>query len=244
MFERVKSTVKAITAKAATRDPFEIQRLLFQDRDQPIIFDVGAYIGEITRTYRSVLPRAIIYSFEPSPDSFNQLRRLSHEPGIKTYQLAVSDEVGKTTFHVNADPSCNSFFPRPKNGRYYAPQAQMVDSLAVETTSIDHFCSTEGIRRIEILKLDVEGAELNVLRGADHTLSQEAIDLIYTEALFVSLYDGGCLFYELSGLLGGYGYTLLNLYNLKSAKNGQLRWGNAIFLSPRMRASFERTSLP
>jgi hypothetical protein len=57
--------------------------------------------------------------------------------------------------------------------------------------------------------------------------------------MFVSHYEGGCMFHELTTFLEQYSYTLFNLYNLKRAKNGQLRWGNAIFLSPQVRARID-----
>ena len=48
------------------------------------------------------------------------------------------------------------------------------------------------------------------------------------------------MFHELSAFLSKYDYTLLNFYNLKRSKSGQLRWGNAIFLSPQIRRKFEQ----
>ena len=83
---------------------------------------------------------------------------------------------------------------------------------------------------------------MKALSGARQKLSEGAIGLIYTEVMFVPHYDGGCMFYELSDFLSEYGYTIFNLYNLKWAKNGQLRWGNAIFLSPKIRAKIRSSN--
>jgi len=98
----------------------------------------------------------------------------------------------------------------------------------------------EKISYIDILKVDVEGAEIKVFTGAVGKLSSHNIGLIYAEVTFVPHYEGGCLFHELSTFLSKYSYTLLNLYNLKISKSGQLRWGNAIFLSPQLRREFEQ----
>ncbi|MFC1635037.1 FkbM family methyltransferase [Planctomycetota bacterium] len=219
---------------------FSAQRHFFDKDNAPIIFDVGAYIGEVTRTYREIFPQAKLYCFEPFPGSFRELEKQSVDPLAKLYQVAISDQIGKTTLNVNADLSCNSIFPRPQNEpAYYSAHAQNVDQIEVDTTTIDSFCKRENIERIDILKLDVEGAEIKALRGAHNTLSNHAVTLIYTEIMFIPHYEGGCLFHELAGLLKQYGYTLFNLYNLKRAKNGQLRWGNAIFLSPQAKAITE-----
>ena len=131
-------------------------------------------------------------------------------------------------------------FPRPTTGvKYYSESSKNVGQIEVETQTLDTFCETKGIADIDILKLDVEGAELNVLKGATRKLTEKRIRLILAEVMFVAHYDGGCLFQEVSHFLSRYHYKLYNLYNLKRARNGQLRWGNAIFLNPQMKARIE-----
>jgi FkbM family methyltransferase len=227
------------------KNAFSAQRLFFDSDSAPIIFDVGAYIGEVAKTYRETFPCARLYCFEPFPGSFRELETLSADPLVRLYQVAISDQVGRITLNVNADLSCNSIFRRPRKGSaYYHSQAQSVDQIEVDTTTIDSLCNKENIERIDILKLDVEGAEIKALKGAHNKLSEHAVILIYTEVMFISHYEGGCLFHELTGLLEQYDYTLFNLYNLKRAKNGQLRWANAIFLSPQARAIAESGHIP
>lgn len=205
-----------------------------------MIFNVGAYIGDVTKMYRDTFPHAMIHYFEPFSDSFRELKKLSSDKLTKLHQLAISDRLGKSSFYLNADPTCNSFYPRPKNGvKYYAEKNEIISKIEVETTTIDHFCEADNISRIDILKLDLEGAEIKALHGECGKLAKYAISLIYTEIIFISHYDGGCMFHELSSFLEQHKYTLFNLYNLKRAKNGQLRWGNAIFLSPQLRAKIK-----
>lgn len=190
---------------------FGTQCLLFDGDSTPIIFDVGAYIGEVARIYRRIFPRAKLYCFEPFPGSFRELETLSSDPWIKCYPMAMSDQIGKITLNVNADLSCNSIFSRPHNKpAYYAAHAQNVDHIEVETTTIDSFCNKENIERIDILKLDVEGAEAKALQGAHKQLSKHAVILIYTEVMFIPHYGGGCLFHEVTGLLEKHGYSLFD----------------------------------
>ena len=221
-------------------EPFEIQKRLMSQDSELVIFDVGAYVGDVAATYKKMFPQSTIHCFEPFPDSFQKLKSLCRDASIKAYQIAFSDEKGKTTFHTNMDLSCNSLLP-PTEGEFKCYSAKSIKDgeIQVETDTIDNFCANVGISGIDILKLDVEGAEVKALEGASRMLSNQAIGLIYSEVMFIPHYTGGCLFHELTGFLYNYGYTLLNFYHLKSAKNGQLRWGNAIFLSPEIRAGIK-----
>ncbi len=229
-------------AKSAlnSEDSFLAQKALFKGEKKIVVFDVGAYIGDVTAVYTKTFPSATVYCFEPFPDSFQELNSLAKQGSIKPYQIAFSDQNGKAMFQVNTDRSCNSMFPRPSTGaKYYSNNSQNVGQIEVETQILDTFCDSENIPDIDILKLDVEGSELKVLSGATEKLKEKRIRLIYTEVMFVPHYEGGCLFCDVSDFLSRYDYTLFNLYNLKRARNGQIRWGNAIFLSPQMKTQVE-----
>ena len=230
--------------KAVKRNkPFEVQKRLLGGAADLVIFDVGAYVGEVAATYKRVFPQSTIYCFEPFPDSFHKLNRLCRDASIKAHQIAFSDKEGKTTFHINVDLSCNSLLPPTESDfKCYSAKSIKDGEIQVETNTLDNFCASAKISCIDILKLDVEGAEVKVLEGASRMLSKQAIKLIYSEVMFIPHYDGGCMFHELTAFLNRHGYTLFNLYHLKSAGNGQLRWGNAIFLSPGIRAGIKKPS--
>jgi len=86
-----------------------------------------------------------------------------------------------------------------------------------------------------LLKFDIQGGELDALYGAKNILTSNKPLLIYTEIMFVSLYENNPLFYQIWDFLLNYGYSLFNIYDLHTAKNGQLKYGNAIFVSDILR---------
>lgn len=215
------------------RDAFHDQQMLLSGTQVQTIFDIGANIGQTTAKYSSLFPESTIYSFEPLPESFQKLhRRFKGNNLVKPIQLAVSDKVGKRKFYVNQDSGTDSLLPTVDEvGYWVAPNIiKNIATIEVPVTTIDDFCRQVSINEIQILKMDIQGGELMALEGATEKLSQGFISLIYTEILFVPIYEGEALFYEICNFLSGYGYTLFNMYNFYYAKNGQVKWGDAIFI--------------
>ena len=127
--------------KAVKRNkPFEVQKRLLSGAADLVIFDVGAYVGEVTATYKRLFPQSTIYCFEPFPDSYNKLNQLYRDTSIKAHQIAFSDKEGKTTFHTNVDLSCNSLLP-PTEGDFKCYSAKSIKDgeIQVETNTLDNF---------------------------------------------------------------------------------------------------------
>lgn len=221
-------------------DAFEAQRAMLKvlgRGESPTILDVGANRGQTATRYRSVFPNADIVCFEPFPESMEILQQThADDHKVRTVPLAVGRESGTATFHVNQTSGTNSLFPRPSSSRrYYETKSAPVTTIEVRVTTLDSFLSEQNLTSIDILKFDIQGGELNALRGAQSTLESGGFALIYTEAFFVPHYEGAPLFHEISSFLNDFGYTLFDLYDLKKARNGQLRFCDALFVSSQVR---------
>ncbi len=220
-------------------DPFTAQKELLKDYTQPepIIFDVGASIGNTVRAYLKLSPPAIIYCFEPYPASIAKLKnRFSSKKQVRIVPYAVAEKSGEKIFYVNHFEPTNSLLPRPdESRRYYPRHAGPKNTITVRTLSLDDFAKDSGIEYVDVLKLDVQGGELMALQGSEKLLQARAIGLIYSEIIFIAHYKGGPLFHHLCSFLDSYDYSLFNIYGLKTAANGQLRFGNAIFVSSDLR---------
>jgi FkbM family methyltransferase len=220
-------------------DPWQVQARLLRRVDEPVIFDVGANVGQTFQNYLRVLPNALIHSFEPFPDSYRTLaEKAAGHPTVKTHQVAVADKVGNRVFHTNPEfHTRNSLLARPagEGRRYHRSFAELTKDITVRVETLDDYCASEGIDHIDILKLDVQGAETLALRGAENLLTQQRIDAVYTEILFAAHYEDQATFDEQRSVMDSTGYSLFNLYELRIATNGQLRYANALFVSDNLR---------
>lgn len=219
----------------------EQEKLLKLSRTQaPVIFDVGAHYGATVAQYRALFPKSRIYAFEPYPESFEMLRRrTAGDASVHRVNSAVADHPGKRTLFVNHRDDTNSLLPRAIGRRYYPLDAGPRGAIEVEAVTLDDFVNQNGVDRIDILKMDIQGGELDALKGASKILAEGRCSVIYTEITFIPHYEQGAMFHELCSFLQKYGYTLYNIFNLTTAKDGQLRQADALFLS----GDFRRTHL-
>jgi FkbM family methyltransferase len=227
-------------------NPFAVQKGLLTRLgiDSPTIFDIGAHRGDTVASYRSMFPNSTIYCFEPFSESFAILKaRFQCDHKIIPLALAVSDKTGRREFFVNHLDATNSLLKRPSAGRRYYPKAAVLkEVIQVPTISLDDFMGQRSIENCELLKIDIQGGELLALEGGQKLLRERRPFLIYLEVMFIPHYEGQPLFHELCTFLNGFGYTLFNVYNLHISDNGQLRYGDALFVSERMRTEVIETA--
>ena len=196
-----------------------------------MIFDAGAHIGETALTYRSLFPFADIYSFEPFPNSFNALKsRLPGDAHFHPQNCALADIQGKEFIHSNKSSATNSLLPTSHKGAdSWGEVVETVGTVSVPVETIDAFCSASKIARLDILKLDVQGAELRALHGAHSMLSNGLVAVVYAEVLIAHTYEGQGTFEDILRLLRECGYSLYDIQNL-SYRNGPLLQLDALFL--------------
>jgi FkbM family methyltransferase len=215
------------------KDALVDQAALINPATIPYIFDIGAHHGETALGYSAHFPSASIYSFEPSTDSYQVLAAAVAHNNIHPFRLALSDQVGKACLYVSQQNAANSLLqPITHSGQLIEPASA---PQMVETTTLDQFCAQQNIQHIDILKMDVQGAELSVLRGAARMLESQKIDVIYTEISFVSFYHQQAQFVDVMAALAPYHFTLYDLYEPVYENTGQLAYVNAIFISEALR---------
>lgn len=223
---------RRIESRFQNVDAFEAQARLLGGRSVSTIFDIGANIGQTARRYRERFPGATLYCFEPFPGAFEQLQRnVGSDANLRALPMAVADAPGTRTFHVNRENFNHSLLGAAPEGTRWA-RIEHVGSIEVPCTSVDTFCAEQRIPEVQILKIDAEGGDLLVLRGATTMLSTRRIGLVFVEALFVPMFAGQAYFHDLCRFLAEFGYRPYDLFDHRYAPSGQLRQCNAIFAVP------------
>ena len=221
-------------------DPFLYQQSILAQRTVTTIFDVGCYRGHTIKKYNRLFPQATIFGFEPNQTSWSFVSdRYSENSQVEVFNLALAEKPGKSTFYTNKLEATSSLFPRPnKSRRYFPKEDRMLSAYKVDVSTIDEVASKHAIERIDILKLDIQGGELNALHGAKKMLESHAIDMIFTEVMFVPHYQDAPLYHEIATFLEGAGYSFVDFLATFHGTNGQLRYGDALFLSPSIRNEY------
>jgi FkbM family methyltransferase len=201
-----------------------------------IIIDVGAHHGHSSAEYLRSFQDASIFALEPDPLNFAKAQDLLAEFGgrARLFNFAASDRDGTARLNRNTHDGTHSLF-EIGDQTYWGGFAQKSGEVEIETVTLDTFASTHGIEHIDILKLDIQGAELLALVGASELLRGNRISLIATEVEFYPLYQSQPLFWDVGSFLQQHGFRFYGLYDCHyHAKNNLvLSWADAIFLAPR-----------
>ena len=215
-----------------TRNAFKDQRILLNNLKNGVIFDVGAHVGDTTELYRKYFSIPSIFCFEPFSESCDYLKkRFINDSNINIVETALGSKDETKPLYVSNFPNLNSL-QRPNERAWGFADKKSVD---VETITLDQFYYENDIKQIDILKLDVQGSELDVLMGSKTILEKGNISLVYVEWQVVPLYENHHKYFKIAEFLAGYEYEFFNLYNINESRSGQIRWADAIYTSKKIR---------
>lgn len=172
----------------ASGEQFLIARILprLMGGDKPVILDVGANIGEVSLALCRAFPAARVWAFEPNPVTFGVLEQRLEGTGVACRRMALGAAAGEATLHCYAGDRTSGHASMYAGvfglyGNYGVRGADQLTTFAIAVTTIDAFCREHEIVHIDFLKIDVEGHELAVLRGASGTLADRRIGAIQFE---------------------------------------------------------------
>lgn len=193
------------------------------------IVDAGAYRGSFTDAFLEVHSPDRVLLVEPTPESAERLRtKYRNRRGIEVAEVTLSGSSGAAEFDINRWSGASSLLPiDPRNRVWFDRDLDVAEKVAVKTVSLPELLDQYGFASVDLLKLDLQGAEGLVLEAAVPALSR--IKVLYVEVFFESLYNGAWLFPDLWRFLTAQQFKLCGLVNIAHGRNGDLLQANAIF---------------
>ena len=202
----------------------DVGRRLVRSRIE-MIFDVGANYGQSAEEFRRWYPTATVHCFEPVAATFEVLRRrVSGMPRLHAHHVGLGESVGEQTIAVSADPLMS---------RIGSTDGQRTERIRVDT--VDEFCRRSGIQRIDYLKIDTEGQDLSVLKGADCLLRDGRAAIVQVEAGMNAQNRFHASADALTAFLRAHDYRLFGVYEQTlewTTADAFLRRSNLVFVSP------------
>jgi FkbM family methyltransferase len=198
------------------------------DLRRELVVDIGANEGNFTSAVLGFAPDARVIAVEPAPAPLARLRaNFAGRPGVTVVGKAVSDHAGSARLHVTGHDH-NSSLHRPREemlALYEDTGWGVVGAVDVETTTLDALVAPGD--DVGVIKLDVQGAELDVLNGAHATL--ERTRCVLMEVTFVSHYEDDADFQRLNRELLDRGFALTAISDPGRTRHGEVTWADACY---------------
>jgi FkbM family methyltransferase len=197
--------------------------------DYRYVIDAGANRGSFTDAFLRLHGPQRVVLVEAIPELAERLRaRYVGDARITVMSAALSDRNGDAEFDINRSEASSSLLPiDPRNSEWFGRDLGVARTIRVPAMTLPELMRREGLQTVDLLKLDLQGAERLVLTGGAEILDR--VEVIYTEVFFDQLYAGAWLFWDTNEFLSHRGFKLCGLSNIVHALDGDLVQANATF---------------
>ncbi len=233
----VRSLMKTWVRGAFRRFGFELRRLppfepygwLKEWRIRTIL-DIGANVGQFASQIHRLIPDAMLYSFEPLEDCYDQLReRMRHVSVFRAYNLALGDKNGREWIYRNDFTPSSSILPMDEHLKRSFPFAARATPREICISRLDDLAEELVLTPPILIKIDVQGMEDKVILGGDRVFSRTSILIV--ETTFETLYRGQALFDRVYDLLRDRGFRFMGSeHSIRDPKSGRVLQCDAVFI--------------
>jgi FkbM family methyltransferase len=192
------------------------------------VVDIGANRGQFALVSRRCFPTARVISFEPLPVPAAKFRTVfSDDTQVTLHEAAIGPMSGNTAIHVSRRDDSSSLLPITATQAALFPETAEVATAVIRVATLREFISASDIQAPALLKLDVQGYELEALRGCEDLLGLFAY--VYAECSFIELYSGQALADEVIDWLRERGFKLRGVHNMEYDRNGRAIQADFLF---------------
>jgi FkbM family methyltransferase len=199
------------------------------------VVDAGAHHGHTATQYLEHFPNSRVIALEPEPGNFAVAKETLAPFGerVELLPFALGETDGSAPLRLTSHSGAHSLL-EVNDMRYYDAPVETLTPIAVRVVRLDSLLAERQLDRLDILKMDIQGAELLALRGAAKLLVRHAVRLIALEVLFQPLYRDQPTFWDIAEYLRSRGYALQGIYEQRHhpANHAILRWADAVFVAP------------
>lgn len=183
------------------------------------VVDVGSHQGEFASELYQILPEAKFYCFEPLRSNFIELQSNLNFPNFKLFNLAVGDCQGNIEMYNNNFSPSSSILKCSELHKETFPFSAVEELKKIEINTLDYILNDIELEDDILLKIDVQGYEDKVIRGAENILDR--VKVVIVETSFRELYEGQVLFTDIYEILSKRGFVYSgSLEELKSPSDG------------------------
>jgi FkbM family methyltransferase len=203
-------------------------RYLLQNLKFDCLVDVGANRGQFALIFHKLFPQASIHSFEPLEEPAQIFKRIfSNDPNVKLYTCAIGREKTTATIHITKDDDSSSMLPITKMQTSMFPGSIEKEKRQVTILPLSQALGSAPIPPATLLKIDVQGFELDVLLGCEDILNR--FSHLYIECSFVELYEGQALAHRIIAWLEQRNFVISGVHNLYYDAAGRAVQGDFLF---------------
>ncbi len=193
--------------------------------DSPVIFDAGANEGQTVATFKEEFPNCVMHSFEPSPTTFATLKENTKKfSNSNIYNAGLGSKSDKLRFNENEHNQMSSFLELGEFGHGDIKKETLVD-----VKTIDQIVEENSINIVDILKSDTQGYDLEIFKGAQNSIDNNKIGMIYFEIIFSKMYENLPTVSELFDFLSNNNFHLIAFYEFFYQEK-IASWTDALFV--------------
>jgi FkbM family methyltransferase len=207
----------------------------------PVIIDVGANEGQSIKRFDLIFNNCVIHSFEPIKKCFDQM--VENYPNKKFIKnnYALGDKNTNKKFFINKHSYTSSFNRINKSYDQLHKKDKTKNNIKVKTITLDTYIDLNKIKKIDILKIDTQGYELNVLKGAKNSLKKNIFHFVEVEIILCDYYEKKINLHQIDRIMCENNFDLFNLQEFTYNKDSQIKWFDLLYINKKFKQNSSLT---